>query len=135
MTAEDAANIWPELEAAAQHFNIPLGSAACSTCASCAAGLVLHLSCCMLVPLHAVLPCFERPAGTRAHLCACIRRGACGALGTSFQWWDNFFALCPTCQVDFMAIHICERRLMAFDPVHCCSNCPEAFVPTPELSI
>ena len=37
MTPAQAVKIWPELEAAAKAFNIPVGSAACATCFSCAA--------------------------------------------------------------------------------------------------
>ena len=38
MTPALAVSLWPDLEAAAKAYNIPLGSASCSTCASCAAG-------------------------------------------------------------------------------------------------
>ena len=36
------------------------------------------------------------------------RSGACGG-GDAFTWMSQFFARCPNCQVDFIALHICER--------------------------
>ena len=39
MTPAQAVSLWPDLEAAAATYNIPLGSASCSTCASCAPDL------------------------------------------------------------------------------------------------
>ena len=39
MTPAQAVSLWPGLEVAAKAYNVPLGSASCSTCASCAADL------------------------------------------------------------------------------------------------
>jgi hypothetical protein len=72
ITAQEAAAMWPQLEAVARTHDLAIVSPALNYCG-----------------------------------------GACNAT-TPFEWFDNFFAACPSCKVDYLAVHwyACTRSAL-----------------------